>query len=129
MLTVGLREWAGHSRQRPLAPGGRAAVHELGLLSISSHASRMLEPRDPGSTPGAVRVSPSLQGFFLCLVTTKLTFCSVAVLLSSGPARGTGDGSARGGVIRDTEQPAIIEEEGESAGLRWGLQEEATGPG
>lgn len=134
MLTVGLREWAGHSRQRPLAPGGRAAVHELGLLSISSHASPKLEPRDPETpgqrlAPGAVRVSPSLQGFFLCLVTTKLTFCSVAVLLSSGPARGTGDGSARGGVIRDTEQPAIIEEEGESAGLRWGLQEEATGPG
>lgn len=50
----------------------------------------------------AVRVSPSLWGFFLCLVTTKLTFCSVAVLLSSGPAGGTGDWSGGGGVIRDT---------------------------
>lgn len=59
MLTVGLREWAGHSRQRPLAPGGRAAVHELGLLSISSHVSPKLEPRDPGSTTRA----RSCEGF------------------------------------------------------------------
>lgn len=34
-------------------------MHELGLLSISSHVSPMLEPRDPGSTTRA----RSCEGF------------------------------------------------------------------